>query len=49
MRVSARTDVGRVRTTNEDGLAVNDLASGAQIDAISQYPQALAKAQVSNG
>ncbi|HUQ01414.1 MAG TPA: PP2C family serine/threonine-protein phosphatase [Kofleriaceae bacterium] len=33
MKVSARTDVGRVRTTNEDGLAVNDLASGAQIDA----------------
>jgi serine/threonine protein phosphatase PrpC len=32
MRVSARTDVGRVRTTNEDGLAVNDLASGEQID-----------------
>lgn len=32
MKVSARTDVGRVRTTNEDGLAVNDLASGAQID-----------------
>jgi PPM family protein phosphatase len=32
MTVSARTDVGRVRTTNEDGLAVNDLASGAQID-----------------
>jgi serine/threonine protein phosphatase PrpC len=35
MKVSARTDVGRVRTTNEDGLAVNDLASGAQIDATS--------------
>ena len=35
MRVSARTDVGRVRTTNEDGLAVNDLASGEQIDATS--------------
>ncbi len=32
MKVSARTDVGRVRTTNEDGLAVNDLASGEQID-----------------
>lgn len=35
MRVSARTDVGRVRTTNEDGLAVNDLASGELIDATS--------------
>ncbi len=33
MLVAARTDVGKVRTTNEDALAVKDLASGDQIDA----------------
>jgi protein phosphatase len=31
MLVSARTDVGRARTTNEDAFAVTDLASGERI------------------
>jgi serine/threonine protein phosphatase PrpC len=30
--VSALTDVGRARTTNEDAYGVNDLASGDKID-----------------
>lgn len=33
MVVSALTDVGRARFSNEDAFAVNDLASGKQIDA----------------
>ncbi len=33
MLVSALTDVGRARTTNEDAFAVTDLASGKQIEA----------------
>jgi PPM family protein phosphatase len=33
MLVSALTDVGRARTTNEDAFAVTDLASGEQIEA----------------
>ena len=33
MLVSALTDVGRARFSNEDAFAVNDLASGKTIDA----------------
>ena len=33
MIVSALTDVGRARTTNEDAFAVTDLASGRQLEA----------------
>ena len=33
MIVSALTDVGRARTTNEDAFAVSDLASGSRIEA----------------